>query len=81
MEHDPEIEGLLRRVLDTHSWAIQYVADNAAALSLMQKQGFDLILTSQKASGGDDIELLRKSRRVRPHTRLIILTDKRTPAG
>jgi DNA-binding response OmpR family regulator len=80
VDHDPEIEGLLQRVLDRHSWAIQHVADNAAALRLAQKKSFDLILTSQRTSGQDDIELLRKIRSVRPHTRLIILTDERTPA-
>ena len=79
---DPEadIEDLLRRVLDPRSWAIQHVTNNEAALGLVQKQSFDLILTSQRTSGKDDIELLRKIRRVRPHTRLIVLTDESTPA-
>lgn len=80
VDHDPEIEGLLRHVLDPHSWAVQHVANNAAALLLTQKKSFDLILTSQRTSGQDDVELLRKIRRVRPHTRLIILTDNGTPA-
>jgi anti-sigma regulatory factor (Ser/Thr protein kinase) len=43
-------------------------------------KNFDLILTSEKTSGKEDIELLRKIRRIRPHTRLIILTDESTPA-
>lgn len=77
---DPDIEGLLRRVLSPRSWTFQQVSDNAAALLLAQKRSFDLILTSQKTSGQEDIELLRKIRRVRPHTRLIILTPEGTPA-
>jgi DNA-binding response OmpR family regulator len=77
---DPDIEGLLRRVLSPRSWTFQQVPDNASALLLAQKRGFDLILTSQKTSGQEDIELLRKIRRVRPHTRLIILTPEGTPA-
>src|SRR5215467_12707091 len=78
---DPEadIEELVRRVLDPCSWAIQHAANNEVALRLVQKQSFDLILTSQRTSSKDDIELLRKIRRVRPHTRLIILTDESTP--
>jgi len=76
---DPDIEGLLRRVLSPRSWTFQQVSDNAAALLLAQKRSFDLILTSQKTSGQEDIELLRKIRRVRPHTRLIILTPEGTP--
>jgi anti-sigma regulatory factor (Ser/Thr protein kinase)/CheY-like chemotaxis protein len=78
--NDPEVEALLLRILDPGSWAIQRVADNAAAFLLAQKKGFDLILTSQKTSGREDIELLRKIRGVRPHTRLIILTDESTPS-
>lgn len=80
VDNDPEIEGLVRRVLDPRSWAIQHVADNAAALLLVREKSFDLILTSQRTCGRDDVELLRKIRRVRPHTRLIILTDDKTPA-
>jgi DNA-binding response OmpR family regulator len=80
VDRDLDIEGLLRRVLDPCSWAIQHVADNAAALLLAQKKSFDLILTSQRTSGQEDIELLRRIRRVRLHTRLIILTDAGTPA-
>jgi CheY-like chemotaxis protein/anti-sigma regulatory factor (Ser/Thr protein kinase) len=77
--NDPEIEALLSRVLDPQSCAIQHAVDNMAAFLLAQRKAFDLILTCQKTSGRDDIELLRKIRRVRPHTRLIILTDRSTP--
>src|SRR5215471_11370591 len=77
--HDSDIEELLRRVLDPRLWAIPHVVDNQAALLQVHKKSFDLILTSQRTSGQDDIELLRKIRRVRPHTRLIILADERTP--
>jgi anti-sigma regulatory factor (Ser/Thr protein kinase)/CheY-like chemotaxis protein len=48
------------------------------ALSAAAKEPFDLIITGEQTSGREDIELLRKIRRVRPHTRLIILTDEST---
>lgn len=80
VDDDPEVEALLLRVLAHQDWAIQHAADNTAALLLVQRKGFDLILTSQKTSGRDDVELLRKIRLVRPHTRLIILTDSSTPS-
>jgi CheY-like chemotaxis protein/anti-sigma regulatory factor (Ser/Thr protein kinase) len=80
VDDDPQIEALLLRVLAHRDWAIQHAPDNIAAFLLAQKKGFDLILTSQKTSGRDDVELLRKIRRVRPHTRLIILTDSSTPS-
>ena len=63
---DSQIEAQLRGILEAEEWAIQHAGDNAAALNLAQKKGFDLILTSEKTSGREDIELLRKIRRIRP---------------
>jgi anti-sigma regulatory factor (Ser/Thr protein kinase)/CheY-like chemotaxis protein len=77
---DSQIESQLRGILKPDAWAIQHATDNAAAFELTQKKSFDLILTSEKTSGREDIELLRKIRRIRPHTRLIILTDESTSA-
>ncbi len=74
-----DIEALLEDILEPNAWAIQHTTDNATALLLAQRKGFDLIVTSEKTSGREDIELLRKIRRVRPHTRLIILADESTP--
>jgi anti-sigma regulatory factor (Ser/Thr protein kinase)/CheY-like chemotaxis protein len=76
---DSQMEAHLRKILEPGAWAIQCAADNAAAFVMTQKKGFDLILTSEKTSGKEDVELLRKIRRIRPHTRLIILTDESTP--
>lgn len=80
VDADPEISDLLSSVLEARSWAIYHVADNKAALVLASKKSFDLIITSEKTSGSQDIELLRKIRQARPHTRLIILTSESTPA-
>jgi CheY-like chemotaxis protein/anti-sigma regulatory factor (Ser/Thr protein kinase) len=79
VDSDPEIRDLLMSVLKPGAWAIQHAPDNAAALRLAGKKGFDIIVTGQKTSGKEDVELLRKIRRVRPHTRLIIITDRSTP--
>jgi anti-sigma regulatory factor (Ser/Thr protein kinase)/CheY-like chemotaxis protein len=76
---DFQAEEQLRNILELGSWTIQRARDNATALAMVQKKSFDLILTSEKTSGKEDIELLRKIRRIRPHTRLIILADESTP--
>lgn len=77
---DPEIETLLLSILKPRSWVVLTVPDNLAALALSRAKAFDLIVTSEKTSGREDIELLRQIRRVRPHTRLIILAGESTPA-
>jgi anti-sigma regulatory factor (Ser/Thr protein kinase)/ActR/RegA family two-component response regulator len=77
---DSQIEERLKSSLEPKAWAIQHVRDNAAALVVALRKAFDLIITSEKTTGKEDIELLRKMRRIRPHTRLIILADESTPA-
>jgi len=77
---DPQIEARVRNSLDPNTWAIQHVADNAAALAIAQRKSFELIVTSEETTGKEDVELLRKLRTIRPHTRLIILAGESTPA-
>lgn len=77
---DPEIQTLLSQVLASGSWTVLRVPDNRAALAAAEVKAFDLIVTSDKTSGREDIELLRRMRRVRPHTRLIILAGESTPS-
>jgi DNA-binding NarL/FixJ family response regulator len=80
VDADPEVEAVLTYVLNPDCWSIRHVSDNATALALAQVIPCDLILTSENTSGKEDLELLRMIRRVRPHTRLIILTGETTPA-
>jgi len=61
-------------------WTIERAHDNVAALALIEARPFDLILTGADTSGKADVDLLRKIRLIRPHTRLIILTSERAPA-
>jgi anti-sigma regulatory factor (Ser/Thr protein kinase)/ActR/RegA family two-component response regulator len=77
---DSQIEAQVRSSLDPKVWAIQHVPDNTAALILALRKSFDLIVTSEKTTGKEDIDLLRRMRLLHPHTRFIILTDESTPA-
>jgi anti-sigma regulatory factor (Ser/Thr protein kinase)/DNA-binding NarL/FixJ family response regulator len=60
-------------------WNIERAANNCAALEMIESQPYDLVLTGENTSGKDDVELLHKIRLVRPHTRLIILSNESTP--
>jgi len=77
---DAEVEEQLRGILEPGLWVLGSVSDNAAALVVARNRNFDLILTGAKTSGREDVELLRKLRYARPHTRLIILAEESTPA-
>ena len=77
---DPHIDEHMRRILEPGLWTLRHVSDNTAALLMAATKNFDLILTSEKTSGREDVELLRRLRRIRPHTRLIIFAEESTPA-
>jgi len=76
---DTLITEQLHAILEPGVWALQHATDNASALLMARDKSFDLVVTSEKTSGRVDVELLRKLRRIRPHTRLIILTEESTP--
>ena len=76
---DENLHDLLTRTLDPGEWTIRYVSTNAAAIQAVRDRGYELIITSQKTSGRQDVELLQKLRRHRPHTRVIILANESTP--
>jgi DNA-binding response OmpR family regulator len=79
VDSSPEINQLLINLFDPQDWNVQFARDNQEALRLAGERSYDLIITGERTSGQEDIELLRRLRLVRPHTRLIILTDEFTP--
>jgi CheY-like chemotaxis protein len=81
IDADPEIRDMLREVLDPREWSVRHAPSSAAAFERVKEQPFDLIITSDKTPGREDVELLRKIRSVRAHTRIIILTGESTPAA
>src|SRR3954470_12109020 len=88
MEHNPAlvidagqgVSQLLSQILTPPEWVVEKAPDNAAALELVKSTRFDLILTSERSSGKDDVELLRSIRGLHQHTRMTILTDDSTPS-
>jgi CheY-like chemotaxis protein len=77
---DPEVKAALSILLTPEGWTLEQSSNLDEALALAQSRHFDLIVTSRETSGKDDVEFLRRIRRVKPHTRMIILTDESTPA-
>ena len=77
---DAEVKAALSHVLAAEGWALEESANLDDALVLAKSHQFDLIVTSRGTSGKEDLEFLRRLRRVKPHTRIIIVTDDSTPA-
>jgi len=77
---DPEVESALAEILSPEGWRLRKAADNEEAFAMAKACVFDIIITGRHTSGREDVAFLRRIRSVRPHTRMIILTDDSTPA-
>lgn len=79
---DPEHEIIekLSQILTPPDWTLQTAPHNTAALELLQTTRFELIITGDKSSAREDVDLVRKIRKAHPHTKVIILTEESTPA-
>jgi len=71
---------MLSSVLTPLGWTMEIAQDNRAVLGLVKTRPYDLIITGEKTPAREDVALLQDIRRVRAHTRMIILTDDSTPA-
>jgi DNA-binding NarL/FixJ family response regulator len=80
VDADPQVSRVLHSVLNPEEWSIVLAPDNRSVLKIVEARPFDLIITDTESTGKEDIDLLQRIRRVRPHVRLIILTDESTPA-
>lgn len=76
---DPEVKAALSIILAPEGWTLEQSGNLDDALAMAKAKQFDLIVTSRDTSGKEDVEFLRRLRRVKPHTRMIILTDESTP--
>jgi anti-sigma regulatory factor (Ser/Thr protein kinase)/ActR/RegA family two-component response regulator len=75
-----EIAALVSSIFSSGQWNVENVASNAAALPAVRAGRFDIVLTSEKTGAKEDLDLLRRIRRINPHTRVIILADRGAPA-
>jgi DNA-binding NarL/FixJ family response regulator len=79
VDSESGVTEVIHGVLSSEEWDIVHATDNFSVLKLVEAKPFDLIVTGSKTTGKEDVDLLRQIRRIRPHVRLIILTDKNTP--
>lgn len=76
---EPHVRSALSGVLDPEGWELEEVGSLEDAMAAARIRKFNLIVTSPFSSGKEDVEFLRRLRRVSPRTRVIILTDDSTP--
>src|SRR5215470_6024614 len=79
VDTDGQVSKALSKALSSQGWRVVHAPDNQSVLKLVEERAFDVIITGPETNGKEDIELLKRIRRIRPHSRLIILTDENTP--
>jgi len=69
VDSEAEVSVAIQGVLRPEEWNIVQAPDNLSVLKLVEDKSFDLIITGTRSSGKEDVDLLRRIRRVRPHVR------------
>jgi anti-sigma regulatory factor (Ser/Thr protein kinase)/CheY-like chemotaxis protein len=78
---DPSVPVLVRSCFPGADWNIVCADSLSEALSSLKERAYDLVLTSPRTNGLADVELLRQMRAVRPRLKMIVLTERSTPAA
>ena len=80
VDDDPDIHLLLAAALSDPNYLIEDKYDGLEALSLLETQPFDLVITDVRMPGLDGLELLRRIHEGRPGTKVLVMTAESTSA-
>jgi len=80
-DDDPDIHYLLAAALASEDYRIEDALDGEEALSYLQANACDLVITDIRMPGLDGLQLLHKIRETRPGTRVLVMTAESTPAS
>jgi DNA-binding NtrC family response regulator len=68
----------LQHVMEKEGYRVTATKSGAAAEALLQKQGFDVVLTDLRMEGVDGMDVLKKSRELQPEAEVIFITGYAT---
>ena len=68
----------LQHVLEREGYQATAAPTGAAAVALLEKQGFDVVLTDLRMEGVDGMDVLKKSRELQPESEVIFITGYAT---
>jgi DNA-binding NtrC family response regulator len=74
VEDDALMRSFIADVLDGAGYRVEVAGDAEAALALLGREPFDLVITDLKMPGLDGLELLRRGKAVRADSRWVMIT-------
>jgi DNA-binding NtrC family response regulator len=74
VDNDPEMVSMLRRHLENERWAVTTVTSGTDALATLGREEFSIVLTDLVMDEVDGLAVLRKSQRVQPAARVLLMT-------
>ncbi len=74
VEDRETLRRMLVRALEEENYEVVDVPDGSTAISRLEGESFDLVLTDLKLPGASGLEVLAASRRVQPMTPVIVMT-------
>ena len=70
---------MLATLFPSEHWTVAFAPDNVTAFEIATSDKFDLVVTSATTKTVEDVVFLRRLRTARPHTRMMILTERKVP--
>ncbi len=74
VEDDEKMRDLLRKIIAREGYQVEEAANGNAALTLIEKNVYDIVLSDVKMPGLDGIELLKKIKKISARTYVVIMT-------
>lgn len=78
VDDEPKIGQLLRTVLERADLTVEVLQDPEQALVLLKERPFDILITDFKMPGIDGLELLRRTKAIRPACEVVLMTAHAT---
>ncbi|MBC8420337.1 MAG: response regulator, partial [Desulfobacterales bacterium] len=74
VDDDPKITEIIRDILESLGYSCQTAGDGLAALDLIKREGFDMVICDIRMPGMDGLEVMAEAQKIRTGLPFIILT-------
>ena len=74
VDDDPKITEIIRDILESLGYSCQTAGDGLAALDLIKREGFDMVICDIRMPGMDGLEVMAEAQKIRTDLPFIMLT-------